>query len=57
VELIRRTKGATLAEIMGATGWQAHSVLGFLSTAGKRHKGKIDSSENEAGARVYRIKG
>jgi hypothetical protein len=36
VELIGRSKGATLAEIQKATGWQAHSVRGFLSTAAKK---------------------
>lgn len=40
---------------MTATGWQAHSVRGFISTAGKRHGVKIESLKNEAGDRVYRI--
>lgn len=31
-EMIARAKGATLAEIMTATDWQAHSVSGFIST-------------------------
>lgn len=37
LELIGRSKGASLAEIMEATGWQAHSVRGFISTAGNKH--------------------
>ena len=56
LEMIGRAKGATLAEIMEATSWQAHSVRGFISTAGKKHGLKIDSSKNEAGDRVYRTK-
>lgn len=56
LELIGRAKGTTLAEIMAATGWQAHSVRGFLSTAGKKHNVKIESEKSEGGARVYRIK-
>jgi len=55
LELIRRAKGATLAEIMKATDWQAHSVRGFISTAAKKHGVQIESSKNEAGDRVYRI--
>ena len=50
-----RVKGATLAEIMAAAGWQAHSVRGFISTADKKHGVKIESLKNESGDRVYRI--
>ena len=52
--MIGRAKGATLAEIMKATDWQAHSVRGFISTAAKKHGIKIESSKNEAGDRVYK---
>lgn len=51
VTLIERKGGATLAEIMEATGWQAHSVRGTLSTLGKTMK--IESAKNEEGARIY----
>jgi hypothetical protein len=53
--IIARAKGATLAEIMKATDWQAHSVRGFISTATKKHGVKIESAKNDAGERVYRI--
>jgi Protein of unknown function (DUF3489) len=53
--LIGRAKGATLAEIMKATDWQAHSVRGWISTAGKRHGVEIESNKSETGDRVYRI--
>jgi hypothetical protein len=56
LELIRRPKGATLAEIRKATGWQAHSVRGFISTAAKKHGLKIESTKSEAGDRVYKIR-
>jgi hypothetical protein len=55
IEMIGRAKGATLAEIMKETGWQAHSVRGFLSTAAKKNRIKIESSKNEGGERVYSI--
>jgi hypothetical protein len=55
LDLIGRPKGATLAEIVKATSWQAHSVRGFLSTAAK-HGLKIESTKTEAGDRVYSIK-
>ena len=53
--LIGRPKGATLAEIMKATDWQAHSVRGFISTATKKHQLKIESAKSEAGDRVYKL--
>ena len=56
LELIGRPKGATLAEIQKATGWQVHSVRGFLSTAAKKHGLKIESTKTEAGDRVYQVK-
>ena len=55
LEMIGRPKGATLAEIMKATDWQAHSVRGFLSTAAKKHKLNIESAKNEADERTYKI--
>jgi hypothetical protein len=55
--MIERAKGATLAEIMKATGWQAHSVRGFLSTAAKKHGLKIESAKNEGCDRVYKTAG
>jgi hypothetical protein len=54
LDMIRRPKGATLAEIMKATDWQAHSVRGFISTAAKKHGIKIESTKNEAGDRLYK---
>jgi hypothetical protein len=42
---------------MQATGWQAHSVRGFLSTAAKKQGLQIESTRNEAGQRHYRLKG
>jgi hypothetical protein len=43
--------GATLPELMEATGWQAHSVRSLLSTLGKNIT--ITKEKNEAGAFVY----
>jgi hypothetical protein len=54
--LIGRPHGATLAEIMKATGWQAHSVRGFVSgTLGKRMGLVVESAKREDGQRVYRL--
>jgi hypothetical protein len=48
--------GVTLLELMTATGWQAHSVRGFLSAAvGKKMGLHLDSSKREDGRRVYRM--
>jgi hypothetical protein len=54
--LIQRAKGATLAEIMEATSWQAHSVRGFISgTLGKKMGLKVESAKREDGTRFYSI--
>ncbi len=49
-------EGVTLAQIMAATGWQKHSVRGFLSGAvGKKMGLAVVSSKPKDGERVYRI--
>ena len=44
-----------LVDSMKATGWQAHSVRGFISTAAKKNFIKVESSKNDSGDRVYKI--
>jgi DNA-binding IclR family transcriptional regulator len=57
LDLLRRPDGATLAELMKATGWQAHSVRGFLSgTVNKKLGLAVTSAKAEDGARTYSIK-
>ena len=55
IAMMKRVKGATLAEIMEATGWQAHTVRGFVSILGSKGGEKIESSKNAAGERTYRM--
>ena len=55
IAMMKRAKGATLAEIMAATKWQAHTVRGFVSILGSRGGEKIESSKNAAGERTYKI--
>lgn len=55
VTLLRRAEGASLQVLMGATGWQAHSVRGALSGAIKKKLGLPVTSERVGDARIYRI--
>ena len=55
IALMKRSKGATLAEIMAATKWQAHTVRGFVSILGSKGGENIESSKNAAGERTYKI--
>jgi hypothetical protein len=55
IAMMKRAKGVTLAEIIEATGWQAHTVRGFVSILGSKGGEKIESSKNAAGDRTYRI--
>ena len=58
LELLRRPGGATLKELMKATGWQAHSVRGFLSGAvGKKMGLTVTSVKAEDDERRYSVKG
>jgi hypothetical protein len=51
--MIGRRDGATLDEIMTATGWQRHTVRGFIAILSKKGT-KIESSRSDAGARTYK---
>ena len=54
--LLKRRQGATLKELMKATGWQAHSVRGFLSGTIAKRMGLLVRSEKRAdGERAYSI--
>ena len=56
LELLRRPKGASLAEVMEATSWQAHSCRGFISgTLGKKMGLTVKSEKRDDGTRVYSI--
>lgn len=57
LDLIRRPKGATLAELAKLTGWQNHSIRGYLSgTVGKKMGLAVESTKREDGERVYSIR-
>jgi len=54
LDLLKRPGGATSKELMKATGWQPHSVRGFLSgTVGKKMGLTITSTKGEGGERSY----
>ena len=46
IAMMKRAKGVTLAEIMEATGWQPHTVRGFVSILGSKGGEKVESSKN-----------
>lgn len=56
VGALRQRKGATIPELMEATGWQAHSVRGSISGALKRRMSlNVVSKTVDGRGRVYRI--
>ncbi len=58
VEMLRRPEGATVDQIMEATGWQRHTVRGAFAGALKKKLGLAVTSEKvEDRGRVYRIAG
>ncbi len=55
--LLKRPGGAALKELTKASGWQPHSVRGFLSgILGKKMGLKVRSIKGESGERRYSIK-
>ena len=54
--LVGRPAGATLPEIIAATGWQKHSVRGFISGQLRKRMGCRIQSFTRSGVRVYRAR-
>jgi hypothetical protein len=56
LELLKRPGGVTSKELVRATGWQPHSVRGFLSgTVGKKMGLAVTSAKGEDGERNYSV--
>jgi hypothetical protein len=56
LDLLKRPGGATLKELMKATGWLPHSLRGFLSgTVGKKMGLTVNSAKGEDGERSYSV--
>jgi hypothetical protein len=55
IALLEQPDGATMTELMAATGWQRHSIRGFLSRALAKHIGRKVSAFRRDGDHAYRI--
>lgn len=56
LDLLKRSGGASLKELMKATGWQAHSVRGFLSGAvGKKRGMTVTTTKAADDERRYSV--
>ncbi len=56
IRMLQRPEGATIAQIMAATGWQAHTVRGTFAGAFKKKLGlTIVSDKPQGGDRIYRV--
>ncbi|MEL6504922.1 MAG: DUF3489 domain-containing protein [Pseudomonadota bacterium] len=56
IDLLARDGGATLDELQQASGWQAHSVRGFLSgTVRKKWGGQLELDKNAHGQTTWRL--
>jgi Protein of unknown function (DUF3489) len=56
IALLRRPGGVTLNDLVKATGWQPHSVRGFLAGMIRKRLKLPLQSQKVKGARTYRIK-
>ena len=56
IAMLKRSEGATIAQICAATGWQQHTVRGTFAGAFKKKLGlTLASDKPQGGERVYRI--
>ena len=55
IAMLQREQGATIAQIVEATGWQPHTVRGAFAGALKKKLGLTVTSEKVNGIRTYRI--
>jgi hypothetical protein len=56
IDAMRHPGGATIAQMMAGTGWQAHSVRGAISgMIRKRHGYEVVTEKGADGQRAYRI--
>jgi hypothetical protein len=54
--LLKQKGGSTIQAVMEATGWQAHSVRGFISAVVTRKMGlKVESTRGADGQRTYSV--
>ncbi|MDP2433515.1 MAG: DUF3489 domain-containing protein [Pseudomonadota bacterium] len=56
IQMLQRPEGATIPQIMAATGWQAHTVRGTFAGAFKKKLGmNLISEKVQGGERVYHV--
>lgn len=56
IDMLKRPEGATLKQMMEATGWQRHSLHGAMAGGLKKKLGlKITSTKESGGETVYKI--
>ncbi len=56
IAMLQRPEGATISQIVEATGWQPHTVRGTFAGAFKKKLGlTLSSSKDEHDQRVYRV--
>ena len=56
IEMLRRPEGATIAQLMAATGWQSHTVRGLFAGALKKRRGlTVTSAKPQGGERIYHL--
>lgn len=55
IDLLGTRSGASMAQMIALTGWQAHTVRGAISGALRKRLGLNVQTHLEEGARVYRL--